>query len=239
MWLSDKPVTDPVGEWTRHEDARAGTGLWPVLFAAPHPLDRPGRLTDVDAVDLPTRLERDWRAYRVDQLKRQAAPFDWSDAPEGVEPWPEDPGAPFDQWPGLASGTPAAAGPDPDEVARAVVTRLVSGPGPMCDPHLALVPGVRSADIPVLIGWWAEAELDLLCAQLRSWEERFGARVVAFDKDWIHISVARPPKTGDEATHLALEHVLTGADNLNDGTLPYSDYAASLIDCHLWSFWWD
>jgi hypothetical protein len=41
------------------------------------------------------------------------------------------------------------------------------------------------------------------------------------------------------AAHVALEHVLTGADNLNDGFLSFADYAASLIDRPMWSFWWD
>ncbi|MFI1093195.1 DUF4253 domain-containing protein [Streptomyces sp. NPDC020917] len=57
--------------------------------------------------------------------------------------------------------------------------------------------------------------------------------------DWVHVSVARPPRDVARATHLALEHVLTGADNINDGTVPYPEYAASLVDCPLWSVWWD
>jgi hypothetical protein len=67
---------------------------------------------------------------------------------------------------------------------------------------------------------------------------RFGARVVAFHGAWIYVSVARPPRAAAHATHVALEHILTGADNLNDGS-PFADYAASLVDARLWSFWWD
>jgi hypothetical protein len=74
---------------------------------------------------------------------------------------------------------------------------------------------------------------------LRSWEDRFGARVVAFHGAWIYVSVARPPRTAAHAAHVALEHVLTGADNVNEGWPPFSDYAASLIGARLWSFWWD
>jgi hypothetical protein len=51
------------------------------------------------------------------------------------------------------------------------------------------------------------------------------------------VSVA-PPRTAANATHVALEHILAGADNLNDG-YPFADYAASLIGARLWSFWWD
>lgn len=115
----------------------------------------------------------------------------------------------------------------------------MAGPYRLPKPHLALVPATRPADIPAVMGWQAEAPLPLLCALLRSWEDRFGAQVVAFDGATMHVSVARPPRDADHATHLALEHVLTGADNINDGTVPYSDYAASLVNSPLWSFWWD
>jgi len=74
---------------------------------------------------------------------------------------------------------------------------------------------------------------------LRSWEDRFGARVVAFHGSWIYVSVARPPQTAEHAAHVALEYVLTGADNLNEGSPPFADYAASLIGARLWSFSWD
>ncbi|MFI9810425.1 DUF4253 domain-containing protein [Streptomyces sp. NPDC052301] len=47
------------------------------------------------------------------------------------------------------------------------------------------------------------------------------------------------PREADHASHLALEHVLTGADNINDGTVPYRDYAASLVDSPVWSLWRD
>ncbi|MFH7333934.1 DUF4253 domain-containing protein [Streptomyces sp. KHY 26] len=157
----------------------------------------------------------------------------------GVEPWDEDPGAPFDRWPGLAAGITSLAGADPDAAARTAVSRLVTGPYPPPTPHLALVPAARCADVPAVMGRQAEAPLPLLCALLRSWEDRFGAPVVAFDGAMIHVSVARPPRDADHANRLALEHVLTGADNINDGTVPCPDHAASLLDSPLWSFWWD
>lgn len=238
MWLSDDPVPDPVTSWTHCERGREESGLWPLLVSS---LDGPGRPTDlatVDAQDLNAVLEAGWRSYRDFQLRQRAAPREPGYVPEGVEPYEDDPGAPFDSWPGLAPGVPSRPGADPDVAARAVVTRLAADPHPW-PLHLALVPAARSADIPAVMGWQADAPLSRLCALLRSWEDRFGARVVAFEGDMILVSVARPPTDADHATHLALEHVLTGADNINDGTLPYPDLAASLIDCPLWSFWWD
>nr|WP_285555955.1 hypothetical protein [Streptomyces hygroscopicus] len=86
----------------------------------------------------------------------------------GVEPWDEDPGAPFDRWPGLAAGITSLAGADPDAAARTAVSRLVTGPYPPPTPHLALVPAARCADVPAVMGRQAEAPLPLLCALLRS-----------------------------------------------------------------------
>ncbi|MFF8990376.1 DUF4253 domain-containing protein [Streptomyces sp. NPDC014983] len=239
MWLSAAPVSDPVASWTHCQSAREETGLWPLLVSAPYGPGRPTALAAVDALDLHDVLERDWHSYRASQLRRLAAPREPEDLPEDVEPWDEDPGAPFDRWPGLAAGITALAGADPDAAARAAVSRLMTGPYPLPKPHLALVPATRSADVPAVMGWHAEAPLPLLCALLRSWEDRFGARVVAFDGAMIHVSVARPPRDADHAAHVALEHVLTGADNVNDGTVPYPDHAASLVGSPLWSFWWD
>lgn len=239
MWLSEEPVSDPVGSWTHCQGRREETGLWSLLVSASYGPGRPTALASVDALDLHDVLERDWHSYRAFQLRQLAAPQEPEDLPEGVEPWNEDPGAPFDRWPGLAADIPSLANDDPDAAARTAIARLMAAPYPLPKPHLALVTAARSADIPAVMGWQAEAPLPLLCALLRSWEDRFGARVVAFDGAMIHVSVARPPRDADHATHLALEHVLTGADNINDGTVPYPDYAASLINSPLWSFWWD
>lgn len=201
MWLSEEPVSDPVGSWRRCESAREESGLWPLLVSAPYGPGRPTALTAVDALDLHEVLERDWHSYRAFRLRQLAAPQqDPGNLPEGVEPWDEDPGAPFDRWPGLAPGIPSPAGADPDAAARTAVVRLTTGRYPLTKPHLALVPATRSADIPAVMGWQAEAPLPLLCALLRSWEDRFGARVVAFDGAMIHASVARPPRQADHAS---------------------------------------
>lgn len=64
------------------------------------------------------------------------------------------------------------------------------------------------------MSWGAEAPLELLSAMLRSWEDRFGARVVAF------------------------EHALLGDDN-HRGQLHFADYANYLSGARHWRFWWD
>jgi hypothetical protein len=65
----------------------------------------------------------------------------------------------------------------------------------------------------------------LLCALLRSREERFGARVVAAFGSELHVSVAR---------------VLPTADNIVDGPpTPFPEYAAGLVGRTRWSLRWD
>ena len=62
-----------------------------------------------------------------------------------------------------------------------------------------------------------------LCAVLRSWEDRFGIRVVALGFDQLLVSVATPPTTLAEARALAAEHFAFCPDNIRQGgdpTLP-------------------
>ncbi|MEU2427507.1 DUF4253 domain-containing protein [Streptomyces sp. NPDC007851] len=84
-----------------------------------------------------------------------------------------------------------------------------------------LVPAHRGSDALALIGWSAEAPLPLLCALLRSWEDRFGAQAVAVSGSELHVSVARPPAQTEHANLLALEHVLSTADNIVDDPPTY------------------
>lgn len=204
-------------------------------------MGRPPGLDHVDAVRLEEVLAADYAEYRRTRL-----PF-WMDptpvpVPEGIEPWPHDPGPPFEQWPGLAPQVPAAsAGARPEDAAASLVSQLVeTGQFGLDECRLVLVPARRGSDALASIGWSAEAPLALLCALLRSWEDRFGARVVAAFGSELHVSVARPPVEAEHANLLALEHVLSSADNIvDDPPTPFPDYATELRGRTAWSFWWD
>ncbi|WP_369247211.1 DUF4253 domain-containing protein [Streptomyces sp. R41] len=241
MWRSDEPPHDPLASWTRYQRQQGETGLLPILCYADD--DRPGSLdlAEIDAVDLESELEEGWRAYRRRQLAWLAAPPEPMDCPEDVEPWEDDPGAPYDQWPGPAPATPASSRVDPDEAARSAFALLADEwPYELWDGRLGLVAARRSADIPAVIGWRAQAPLPLLCALLRSWEDRFGARVLAAVGSTLYVCVASPPRDERQANHVALEHLLTTADNIvNDPPTPFPRYAASLVGAPLWRFWWD
>jgi hypothetical protein len=105
--------------------------------------------------------------------------------------------------------------------------------------RVVLAPAGRSADLPALLEW-SEAPVPLLVALLRSWEERFGAQVVAVFGAELHVSVARPPRQLCDAELVALEHVLSTADNIvDDPPTPFPWYAEDLLDRTDWRFWWD
>ncbi|MFF7441216.1 DUF4253 domain-containing protein [Streptomyces sp. NPDC008122] len=146
-------------------------------------------------------------------------------------------------WPGPAPARPVDT--DPDRAA-ATVAEMLTEPGFWLeDARPALVPARRSADIPAVIGWGGplnhENDVARLCAVLRSWEDRFGARVVALTFDQLVVSVAAPPRTLEEAGAVAAEHYAFCPDNIDQGShgglRRYAEKA--LLDTPVWTFWWD
>jgi hypothetical protein len=223
LWLADERAIP--GTWSALRRTAPAAGLLPVVLdlggaqggpekweLAPDEMSYPG---DHDADEV---LEELWEEYTE----------------EG------------DEWPGLAEAlTPTA---DPDERAAEIADSLADGE-PVLDgeplvgePHLALVPARRSADIPAAIGWMGpahhESDTARLCAVLRSWEDRFGIRLVALGFASLLVSVAAPPATLEEAEEIAAEHFAFCPDDIDD-TGDLKTYAQSLIDRPTWHFWWD
>lgn len=261
MWQSDFPVADPVGLWEYCDRGAAATGVWPVLSGSglyhrisPWPPHDPARVEDAS---LEQELRARWEALRARQAEgppsRDFFPDDDMYA-SVVEEWPQQ-WPPYGQWPGLAPAEPDSVH-DATEVHRRVLAEIADDPAAEMHrrqmeevfgdrarlaplgPCLALVLAKRPADIPAVMAWDAEAPLELLSAMLRSWEDRFGARVVAFEGATLHVAVARPPVTAANASLVAFEHVLLGDDN-HKGELHFADYASSLIGDRHWRFWWD
>ncbi|MER0246917.1 DUF4253 domain-containing protein, partial [Streptomyces sp. HSW2009] len=144
-------------------------------------------------------------------------------------------------WPGLAPASPAVI--DPDERAAEVAAALVEY-DILTAPRIALVPASRSADILAAIGWLGPLNYDEdaapFSAVLRSWEERFGIRVVALEFDVLHVSVPHPPRTLEEALPIAAEHFAFCPDNIWQDSETLTKYAEEhLVGKHNWSFWWD
>jgi hypothetical protein len=146
---------------------------------------------------------------------------------------PAERGAPF---PGLA---PAVRERLPQATVTAALAAL-----PPC--RVALVPAARPADVLAVTGWmttdaYQEPVFGVpVGAVLRSWEERFGARLLRIGPgaDAL-LLVERPPRTVTEARAVANEH-WTLADEFNgEGRSDIGSLAAALVGSPIWQFWWD
>ncbi|MGY0234197.1 DUF4253 domain-containing protein [Longispora urticae] len=232
-WLSDnRPTIDQI--------PKPAVGLWPLLLAgSSHNPDRPwvdgevapGMMIDSDTFDAETVLAQMWADAtdidgEDDHLTREerlavTAPFD-------------------DQWPGLApAGTPTY---DPDSIVADYIQHLLDDGG-LHNLRLGLIPATRAADTITAAGWTGPCNYDNNMAKysavLRSWEERFGARVVAVGFDTLHVAVAAPPTTIEHALHIAAEHFAFCPDNIWQGRGDLHAYAEAITGVANWEFWWD
>ncbi len=239
LWMSDGPASE--GLWAQAYADRSRSGLWP-LFLEPLRNDegyRPwesGELafkwsTPADRHDPASLLAGWWANYTnydpdYDPLTN-AAERHAVTAPYGT------------QWPGLAPGREPAAGPD--AMALQYAAHLLSQ-----DPslRLGLVAADRGADALTAAGWTGPLnytnDTGQIAAIMRSWEDRFGARVVGVGFADLYVSVAAPPATLDEALPVAAEHFAFCPDNIWQGH-PHTltGYASRLAGTNTWEFWWD
>lgn len=229
LWYANGPATP--GVWAGLRTAGRPAGLLPVLVdggrraAWPEDWDLdPAHTSYPGDHDAETVLTEAWEAHESDEL--------------GLV---DSAGA----WPGLAP-SPAEAGPDePDALAAEIADQLTAPGSPMAGIRIALVPARRSADIPAAIGWSGPAnhenDVARLSAVLRSWEDRYGARVLVLGFDTLVLSVSRPPTTLAEAEALAAEHFAFCPDNIQQSSLDtLRAYAeAALLKQETWAFWWD
>jgi hypothetical protein len=219
FWLSDEPV--PPGLWSRLRGEHPRSGLWPVLLEEDVQPWSAGQIApdSVEEID----------HYTAGGFMAEA----WADLIEGRE----EELAPF----GATCPGPAPAGTlvaDPGVVAdwyAGVVAERVTS--------LGLAAVRRSADAIVAIGWQGALHHNEwsvpLAAVVRSWEDRFGARVVGMGFNTLDLSVAAPPTTRAHALHVAAEHWTFCPDSILQGPGTLEDYAAQIIGKHAWSFWWD
>ncbi|MGW8764621.1 DUF4253 domain-containing protein [Streptomyces sp. NPDC055815] len=244
---------DPAGPaaWAALRPAARTAGLLPVLLGGEWGLERwglePERMSDPADHDAEEVLAEFWGYYAAQEVPEEER--DPRVAASVRELFGEQPGcgeitAPFGAgWPGLAAARPVTTDPDG---AAATVAGMLTGPGFwLDDARPALVPARRSADIPAVIGWGGpmnhENDVARLCAVLRSWEDRFGARVIALTFDQLVVSVAAPPRTPEEAEAVAAEHFAFCPDNITQGEYDtLREYARkALLDVPVWRFWWD
>lgn len=240
LWLSD--TSAPAEMWVRIQREHARSGLWPLLLDSRDPDDSefrpwgsgelfPERMTSPATHDPSKLLEKWWKDYTaIDDEHDMLSP----DARLAVT-------APFGQtWPGLAVASESGA--HPDKMAAGFANHFASR-RPLS--RLGLVTAASGADALTASGWDGPANYDndtaKFSAVVRSWELRFGARVVAVGPATLHLSIAAPPTTADEALRVAAEHFAFCPDNVWQGHHPHTlaGYAEQLIDMNSWEFWWD
>jgi hypothetical protein len=246
-WLSDEPAGPDL--WVRLRRAHARSGLWPV-FANPlrFRVDRPwaaGEVSpqsvgEIDRVSAGDVLAGLWEASARGEHHLWLESNDPLELASGFTVPPTGGLAelePFGAtWPGLAT---AGDGGDPDEFADRQVRDNDDGSS-----RIMLVPSARSADVLTAVGWLGAVNYiqppSLLSSVLRSWEERFGARVTEVGFDTLHLTVAAPPVTPGHAEHVAAEHFAFCPDNIVQGTGTIRAYAAEyVLGKSDWWFWWD
>jgi hypothetical protein len=211
MWRAHSP-NDAIGAWVELAAAFPDTGLWPVL------LERGDHDVGVfEHPEWPAEAERDaeavlrelWDEVVVDaELEAMHGPFG-----------------------GLGHGR--------DEVrpAVALVTHAMEGVG-----GLGLVAVTRPADVPGALGWSGAInhtnDTGLLCAVLRSWEERYDAILVGLGFDTMYLGVRRRPE-GAQARTAAREMYAFCPDIVDQGVETIEALAQQIETSPVWPFWWD
>ncbi|MBO4208152.1 DUF4253 domain-containing protein [Micromonospora echinofusca] len=240
LWISDS--RPGVGLWGSLQAYHGPTGLWPLLLG--------GRVYEPDSP---------WTTGELDPGLVRSGPGDhdpaalmatwWSayttvDEDDDMLGVPERLAvtAPFgDRWPGLA---PAGTLQEDPAVRAAEFAQHLLTEEWLTAPRLGLCASIRSADVPAVLGWCGPLNYDndtaKFSAVLRSWEERFGTRVVGLGPAELYLSVAAPPTDAEHALHVAAEHFAFCPDNVwQSRTDTLTRYAESLTNRAWWSFWWD
>jgi hypothetical protein len=108
---------------------------------------------------------------------------------------------------------------------------------------MAQVPAATPEDVLAVVGWgdWnACPPPEQHVAVLRSWRERYGARLQAMSHDTLELAVERPPADRAAAIALAREQFGYAEDIVVQWNHPtIGELAAALIGSDRWHFWWD
>jgi hypothetical protein len=238
-WVTDEPVPGAGSIWRAMSAMTAETGLQPVLLAPSNwdfgeEFREPGDLTELDQMDAAAILAGLWDQRSVEVV--DGKPLEQGDAlydpTLAAKYWPFS-----GKFPGLAPRTDGRLAP-------AVASRALDSLPPA---HLGLVAASQSADVPAVTGWRATAAWDSalpVSAVLRSWEARFGARLLQMGPGAvIWLVVERPPRSIRAAQAVAAE-LWAFCDAMADerggfSLTTVSEIAAHVPEAPIWGFWWD
>jgi hypothetical protein len=137
------------------------------------------------------------------------------------------------RFPGLAPPVTREAGPELTRRALGQYTR---------DARIGLVPAARPADVLARLGWEGACNSRTaaqIAAVLRSWEDRFGARLLEVGFADIRLLVTRPPQTLEAAWPIAAEHFAFSDEAGRTGLRGVTQIAPALVSNPFWHFWWD
>lgn len=239
-WATSEPVPGVGQIWLELSGLAVQTGLQPVLWSLQGtPLRSPKKaeqfepppgLAEIDGIDGGVVLAQLWEERAVDDGDEESA--EWIDAM--IEPFSRD-------FPGLAA-------PGEEQRPAPELAAVLDALPPL---HLCLAAADRPGDFLTAVGWgtteaWWEA-LPSLSAVLRSWEDRFGARLLQIGPGAeLRLLVSRPPQRGREQLLAAAElwafghtawggYVHAGASEATT----VEDIARTVVGQPIWGFWWD
>jgi Domain of unknown function (DUF4253) len=229
-WATTEPLPEPGLTWWQLSAQREDSGLAPILLAGlDHTTRRPW---DVEEFGEPADVSQ------VDHLSAAELLAEcWSGETGGGEEEEDEEFwemlAPFGlSFPGLAPATTSGLSP----------ARLQAFLAALAPARIGLVPAARPADVLPRIGWNGSDRFDWnplpIAAVLRSWEDRFGARLLEVGFARIRLLVERPPATIEAARAIAAEH-FAFCDEAQVGLHDVGLIADSLVNAPLWTFWWD
>jgi len=237
-WATSEPVPGAGRIWLELSELAVRTGLQPVLWSLQgSPLRSPQKaeqfepppgLTEIDDTDGGAVVAQLWEDKAVD------------DGDEESAEWIDDMVAPFSRdFPGLA----ASVG---EQRPASELTAVLDALPPL---HLCLAAADRPGDFLTVVGWgtteaWWEA-LPSLSAVLRSWEDRFGVRLLQIGPGAeLRLLVSRPPRPGREILLAAAElwafgHTAWGGYAHSSEATTVEDIAHTVVRQPIWGFWWD
>ena len=239
-WATTGTMPDAGRVWAALSEAHAQSGLVPLLLSGiggdpGRPWDTqefrdPDDLTELDHLDAAELLREDWR-QQTTEYDDYDEEDDGYDDEYFVKSIAEDV-VPFSrrQFPGLAQA-------EEHQFDAGQFDRVLGGLGPA---RIGLVPAGRPADALPALGWnQAFVTAVPYAAVLRSWEDRFGARLLRVGFGEISVLAQRPPRTLESAQHLAAEQWAFCKEFGGNGLHNVRGIAESLMSSPIWTFWWD
>jgi hypothetical protein len=258
-WVTREPVPDPGRVWSALSELSGQTGLVPFLATSmfrdtrrPWPpaggfttdLAWPADLAKADRLDGPAVLADRWVRRREglgneedDELETEPTWITPEELAEDLREYRERQAAlsaPFHEFPGPA---PAIAEPVDHKELAVFFDSLPPA-------RIGLAAAARSADLLAVLGWptanWIGGQ-EPLTAVLRSWEDRFGARMFEVSRPVVRVLVARPPRDRSAALAIAAEQWALADEcwpGSAEGLIDVQEIADELLHALTWGFYW-